>query len=100
MPFYDTIKMPKDLYATLSNGTKLTLPEEQRTQLFAKLEDKLQDRVAAEFRPLRLLGDFKQPISARYQSNIPTLDELRSRSIGMAICELEAIYLHQDDSFL
>ncbi|KAG9951594.1 hypothetical protein KCU85_g2538, partial [Aureobasidium melanogenum] len=74
MPFYDTIKMTKDLCATLSDGTQPTFPEEQRTQLFAKLEDGLQDCVAAEFRPLRLPDDFKQPISARYQSNIPTLD--------------------------
>ncbi|KAH0363924.1 hypothetical protein KCU65_g7102, partial [Aureobasidium melanogenum] len=49
VPFYDTIKMPKDLYATLSDGTQPPLPEEQQTQLLAKLEDELQDRVAAEF---------------------------------------------------
>ncbi|KAG9556913.1 hypothetical protein KCU71_g11243, partial [Aureobasidium melanogenum] len=54
------IKMPKDLYATLSDSTKPPLPQERRTQLLARLEEELQDRVASEFRLLRLPDDFKR----------------------------------------
>ncbi|KAG9604378.1 hypothetical protein KCU77_g1208, partial [Aureobasidium melanogenum] len=60
MSLYEMIKMPKDLYATLSDGTKPALPEDRRTQLVAQLEEDLQDRVPSNFRPLRLPNDFKQ----------------------------------------
>lgn len=60
MSLHETIKMPKDLCATLSDGTRPPLPEERRTQLVAQLEEELQDRVPSKFRPLRLPDDFKQ----------------------------------------
>ncbi|KAH0312708.1 hypothetical protein KCU71_g7199, partial [Aureobasidium melanogenum] len=60
MSLYETIKMPKDLYVTLSDGTNPPLPEERRTQLHAQLEEELKHRIAAEFRPLRLPDDFEQ----------------------------------------
>ncbi|KAH0343019.1 hypothetical protein KCU83_g9045, partial [Aureobasidium melanogenum] len=40
MSLHETIKMPKDLYATLSDGTKPPLPQGRRTQLLAQLEGK------------------------------------------------------------
>ncbi|KAH0191224.1 hypothetical protein KCV03_g6354, partial [Aureobasidium melanogenum] len=91
MSLYETIKMPKDLYVTPSDGTNPPLPEERRTQLVAQLEEELQDRVPSKFRPLRLPDDFKQLCALTNALEGPGLPGINHGYVPHALDGLDAV---------
>jgi hypothetical protein len=53
------IKSSADLYALIHDGTKASLPEEERLKMFAGIEEILKERATLGSDPLTLPGDFK-----------------------------------------
>lgn len=97
MSFYDNIKMPKNLYATLSDGTKTPLAKEERTQLLAQLEEDLKDHVATEFRPLQLPDDRKQLYALTNALEGPGMPGTNYGSIPHAFDGLSRIHICPED---